>query len=454
MDRRISRYEIRYLVDHLAMFYTGVNLDRYLDTEIASSGEEKEKEPAIKIPLSSEPLDVNKVTYIGEIPVLFPCSEHQKWFSQEGNGIYFHHDILKSAFYLLSGYQEYNNEELDVHGRFPWRLSVQYRLGFTKKPVVNYYFEVILEAFELFCHLNGLEFRRVQSEAPILFLSHDVDMIKKYSLRNLVYAGLQLLGIKPSTHPFFRRLKTVADYTKGTLFFLKDPYWNFRELMELEKELGITSTWYFLEKTKEDNSRYHFGDDRIRELIGELSSRGHEIGIHGTLESSADPQAMAGGIERIHEVCEPPVPGIRQHYLKYSLPVTTRIQQDCGFAYDSTLGFAEQIGFRNSFTHPFRLFDFDNGKSFGLWQLPLHVMEVTLLGYMEVALDAIPETIRPVVAEVRKFKGIFSLLWHNSNLDEEEFPGINRVYHQVLREVMDAGFQSMTGHQVIKSFGS
>ena len=80
------------------------------------------------------------------------------------------------------------SRERDEYGRFPWEASIQYKLGITGIPVVNYYFEVILEAFEpLLCQINGLPIQQGEREAPVLFLSHDVDRIKKYSFRNMVY---------------------------------------------------------------------------------------------------------------------------------------------------------------------------------------------------------------------------------------------------------------------------
>ena len=49
-----------------------------------------------------------------------------------------------------------------------------------------------------------------------------------------------------------------------------------------------------------------------------------------------------------------PVEGIRQHFLKYNNPLTPRIHEKAGLLYDATLGFAEQIGFRNSYAGPFQ----------------------------------------------------------------------------------------------------
>jgi peptidoglycan/xylan/chitin deacetylase (PgdA/CDA1 family) len=445
MNHRISDSEIQYLMDHLDALYSGTSIRQYLSLN---------KQENLFVPLSEKPFDPERVMRIDEIPVLFPCSDKEKWYSENGKRVLFHHDILKSAFYLLSGYQEHHFSEPDHYGRFPWNSSIQYSLGITQKPVVNYYFELILDAFERFCQLNGLEFKRKTREAPTLFLSHDVDRIRKYTLRNLVISVFQVLGIKSGSLASGDQLKMIRDYAKGILLFRKDPYWNFQEMLTLENELNISSTWFFLEKTKLDNSRYHFSDIQIRDLIANLSDSGHEIGIHGSHESSEDQHAMNAGIQRLNAVCKSPVTGIRQHFLKFSNPATSGIQVNAGLEYDATLGFAEQIGFRNSYAYPFRLYDFENCKAMDIWQLPLNVMEATFMEYLKVPTASIPETIQPLLDEVIRFNGVFSLLWHNCRLDEEWSPGINELYRRLLNEIMKSGFISRTGQQTIDLFKS
>jgi len=452
MERPLNHSELHYLLDHLETQYSGAELEDYLLLDEAVSPDEISASRNFYIPGSVHPLKINEVLWIGETPVLFPCSGHTEWYRVEGKSVRFNHDILKSAFYLLSGYQEYADRDPDEHGRFRWHSSVQYKLGFTQKPVVNYYFEVLLEAFEKFCQLNHLEFKKKERPAPLLFLSHDVDRIKKYTLRNLAISSLQLVGLKKASYGFGRQFKAVADYFKGIILFRKNPYQTFQEMCALEEELNITSTWFFLEKTKLDNSRYHFNQARIRQWITYLSNKGHEIGIHGTLESSTDQKAMDGGIERLNAACESPVSGIRQHFLKYQQQVTPGIQSAAGLFYDASLGFAEQPGFRNSYAYPFRLYDFDRQEPMLIWQLPLNLMEASLMEYMNVPTASIPESLRPVLAEVARFKGVFALLWHNCRLDEEWMPGIKIIYRQVLEEIIQAGFVSVTGREAVKQF--
>jgi peptidoglycan/xylan/chitin deacetylase (PgdA/CDA1 family) len=456
MNRKLAIQELAYLFDHLEHIHPGSGLAGSLVYGSLSGEDLSSYLPAgsgVKIffPPSDQELDLNKVFMIEDLPVLFPCSDEDGWYKVEKNQIRFHHDILKSAFYLLSGYQEYQSQDKDEHGRFPWKSSIQHRLGITQKPIVNYYFSVILEAFEKCLEINQLESLTRKETPPILFLSHDVDRIVKYSLRDVAYQVLVLAGLNPSEATLSQRWRRLLACASGTFLFKKDPYWNFSELLDLEESLGIRSTWYMLEKTSLENSRYHFRSKKIQGLISLIEDKGHEIGIHGTLESSDDLHAMITGLKRLGAVTKHPVRGCRQHYLKYNNPLTTRIHEKAGIGYDSTLGFAEQIGFRNSYALPFKLYDFENQAPFSIWQIPLLVMDVSLIGYMGTSTNEIPFAIKAVIEEVQKFNGVLTLLWHNCQLDEEEYPGINKIYSDLLKNIVDSGFVSMSGTEVLES---
>jgi hypothetical protein len=122
---------------------------------------------------------------------------------------------------------------------------------------------------------------------------------------------------------------------------------------------------------------------------------------------------------------------------------------DSGIKYDATLGFAEQIGFRNSYTYPFHLYDFENEEAFQLWHIPLNAMDVSLSGYLDLEPGLFYSTLEPLLKEVEKFGGVFSLLWHNCNLDESLIPGINRAYEEILSKILKRGFIAQNGCEII-----
>ena len=53
-------------------------------------------------------------------------------------------------------------------------------------------------------------------------------------------------------------------------------------------------------------------------------------------------------------------------------------------------------------------------------------------------------------AEVVKFKGVFSLLWHNSFFNEREFPGIMEHYTWILNHFESMGMEGITGMEIIR----
>ena len=77
---------------------------------------------------------------------------------------------------------------------------------------------------------------------------------------------------------------------------------------------------------------------------------------------------------RLREAAGTPLRSIRQHYLRFVYPQTWRQQADEGFFVDSTLGFAEQEGFRNGVCHPFLPWDAETSAPLPLWEVPLTVM--------------------------------------------------------------------------------
>lgn len=184
--------------------------------------------------------------------------------------------------------------------------------------------------------------------------------------------------------------------------------------------------------------------------MGDLSDNGHEIGIHGTMQSYDNLQTMCRTVENLRTVSPQQVNGIRQHYLRFEPDKTAQIQAETGLAYDASLGFAEYEGFRNSYCWPFKFFDFKNHRSMDFWEIPLTFMDVTHFHHRRLNYDESGKAIEKLASEVVKFKGVFSLLWHNSFFDEREFPGITTHYIGILDQFKALGMDGITGREIIE----
>lgn len=390
---------------------------------------------------SRQPFDAGKIFMLEDLPVLFPVDRSPgKWFSLIGENLVFHHDILKSAFYLLSGAYEAEYPKKDPLGRFPYSHSLAKRTGIIHKPVVNYYFDLIYQGIDTFCKYHGFSRprKRYLFRDLAFFLSHDIDRIRQFTIHETLSALLQAVGYKKSHTSSGKNIQKAFQYGTGLLTRVakKDPFWNFNWLLDLERNLGIRASYYFIEHAgTHKNSRYTFQDKKIKALIAQIEKEGNETGIHGTLDSAFSLEAFNRTLKNLEKSLGHEVSGGRQHILRYKIPRTAIIHEEAGLLYDNTLTFAEHEGFRNSYCLPFKLFDFEKDKMISVWQIPLTVMDSTLFYYRKMDFTQAGETIKNLMKETRKFNGIFSLLWHNSFFDEIEFPGIREFYTSLLESI-------------------
>ncbi|MEA3460628.1 MAG: polysaccharide deacetylase family protein [Bacteroidota bacterium] len=451
MKSRLTAIQLDYVLDHIGHH---AELDEELRLLISYGEKPDPGNPSVCFPASDNELSLKKVIRIDGIPVLYPIDKiHDTFYSIGEKSLVFHHDLLKSIFHLLSGYEEFKSGAADQYGRFPYTESLQFNLGIIDKPVVNYYMEIILTGLRQFCKKNGIPFQdKTVFQGPILMLSHDVDLIDAYDFKETAYKFKQLLGLADSPFKLKGRIRDAftALYHFLNPFSKCNPFWTFNKLMEWESERGFLSTYFFLEKDgKYDNSRYSFNHKKIRKLIGDLLVRGHEIGIHGTMQSFDNPQAMQRTVEHLRAVSSKPVTGIRQHYLRFAPGITAPIQAEAGLVYDASLGYAEFDGFRNSYCWPYKFFDFDQNRAMDYWEIPLTLMDVTHFYYRNLNLSQSKKAIEDLAAEVLKFNGVFSLLWHNSFFNEWEIPGISKHYTDILDHLKTLGMEGITGMEII-----
>ncbi len=340
-------------------------------------------------------------------------------------------DIVSAAFYLLSGWQEFFSDERDQHGRFPYAASVQCRYGFVAVPVVNYYFDVLRTAVE---HATGqlLPLRRWAGGAPFAtFVTHDID-----SLHGAWKAPAKAALQRRQWWSFGRQL--------WRHFTQPDTWDNLKLVQRTVAEFGAKSTFFFLPEHRKAANGTPNADYNIQQEWPKLAAAigDSEIGLHASLGTARH----GGKLKKDWLKIPVPCSGIRFHYLDWEPRITPTLLSMTSMRFDSTLGFAEHYGFRNSYCLPFQLFDFNSfgsqpslipfflplglpptfisspakpvqGHSF--LEIPLNVMDATLHhpNYLQLAPDEILPTLTPMFREIERFGGVCTLLWHNDHFD-------------------------------------
>ena len=253
-------------------------------------------------------------------------------------------------------------------------------------------------------------------------LSHDVDRVKK--------------TFQFFTH-FLKSLKNIeiesAIYQMQSLF-QKSHYWNFCKIMKIEEQLGIKSTFFFLNETYPFNplkasswrlslGYYDLFEQNLQGAIRELDSQGWEIGLHGSYLSFKDVDLLKKEKSELESILSHPVLGVRQHYLNLDQHTWTR-QAEAGFLYDASFGFTRDIGFKDNRFHPFE--PLSNRHFF---VMPLALMDGCVMRKRNPLTEAIN-----VIKLAEEKRACLVLNWHQERFNEKEFPGWMSLYLRLIEE--------------------
>jgi hypothetical protein len=328
-------------------------------------------------------------------------------------------DVLGSAFFMLTRYEEIAVGARDAYGRFPVSSSVADREGFVGLPIVDAYVELLWGALRLLW--PRLERRRRDFR---LALTHDVDDPLASLGRTAPRLARQLAAdalMRRDPALAARRVRSWAAMRRGD--HRLDPYNTFDFLMEVSERHGLTSAFYFLatEEASTRNGPYTLDHPWVRELIARIHQRGHEIGYHAGFETYRDAERTGQEFRRLRTAAaELGVSqaqwGGRQHYLRWENPSTWANWEQAGLDYDSTVGFADRIGFRLGTCHEFPVFDVRERRALRLRERPLIVMDRTVFDYMQLSPEGAREAVLEVARECRRAAGTLTVLWHNSTL--------------------------------------
>ncbi len=362
----------------------------------------------------------------------------ERWpvlFGEPGRG---EADLVASAFFWLSGWQEVTTRERDPHGRFPHHTSLQARLGTTLRPAVDACREVLagrLAALGLPLH------RRTWGTAAWACCpTHDVDYLRKWR-KGMVYREVV-------EYPL-RNLRRVVPAARARRFgrFVRDwlrpgdVYRQAFERMQHEVEQRGGTATFFL-KTAAHGPQdvfYDPGDPYLRRRIAALEAAGFEVGLHPSYHAHTHPFYLEEERARLAAVTARAPVSVRQHFLRYEAPATPRLQHAAGFRIDSTLGFAEHEGFRHATCLPFQLFDSIANRPLDVWEMPLALMESALFNRRALTPEAARQATETVLATCRRFGGAAVMLWHNVLWDELDHPGWGAHFVETLEAAVAAG---------------
>lgn len=355
---------------------------------------------------------------------------------RDDKGHVLHYDVLALAWWMLSRREEIGSDRLDEHGRFPAEASHAFRHGYLERPVVDEWFQVLAAVMK--ATWPELPLRRHRYG---LRLSHDVDTPARYGLVSPPRLALTMLvDLLRDRHRDRRALRQAPGIWAGSRRRLdaRDPFNTFDWIMDRSEPAGLRNVFYFICGHTDPRRDGHYFPEHpaIVDLMQRIHARGHEIGLHPSYHTFRNGAALLAEARRLRRTCEQAGIalesfGARMHYLRWHTPETPHNLQAAGIVYDTTLGYAKHPGFRCGTCHEYSGFDPLRNEAMKLRIRPLIVMESTVMRPLgRENIDVVEAWLRKLMQACQRVKGQFTLLWHNTMLEQ---PLQRELYERVLQ---------------------
>ena len=338
-------------------------------------------------------------------------------------------DIFRETGYLISGHLDTMRDSIDQ--------SLKNEIA--TLPAVDFLEDMLLAIIRLACNARNLPLVQKSywpdGKSFAVCLTHDVDELTK------TYQWLSR-PLRFFIHGDFTRfngqVRSLMQKLKG-----HEPYYTYDDIINIEKSLGVKSTYFILKETGNVSLRlkktwYLYGRNRSFQspemvaLIHRLLANGDEIGVHGSYFSYKDPELFNRETRELEQVTGERLTGNRQHNLNMDIPRTWEYHVRAGLTYDTSLGFKDTIGFRWGTAFPFHP---NNGKeTLPLLEIPLTIMDVCLDSCQEKERECLH-----LADVVESCHGVLTLLWHPPIFNRLEYPGLRDIYIRINQYCLEKG---------------
>ena len=339
-------------------------------------------------------------------------------FFENGGSIGF--DLPSAIFYLISRYEEYHAFTPDEYGRYPYQDSLAHKAEFLNQPIVDEWIRFFIQQFRT--HFPDVKFVTPSFE---FIPTYDIDIAWSYLhkgwLRNIG-------GFVKYPNTAIERLRVLAGIQK-------DPFDCYDELDQLHASNHHQPIYFFPVGKKRSSLDKHIDPDNTayQSLIKSIAQKA-TIGLHPSIYSSQHPEALAEEKKTLEDIIGRSVNQSRQHYLRFTLPVTYRQLIEAGITDDYSMGYGKVNGFRASTSRSFLWYDLNREESTSLRIHPLVWMDANSYYEQKMNAEKATEEFLYYQKKIELVNGTFIAVSHNHLIAERsEWKNWSQQYHRLLK---------------------
>ena len=368
---------------------------------------------------------------------------HSIQFEVIENSLVIKTDIIHICLFLLTREEE-KKTVLDKHGRFPLDQSILKKSN--DLPVLD----DLVHDLEQLVHRYFPGKEDISLPQKVIFLSHDVEKLFGKSLLRYAFwlaRGAYKNQLKAELSRISRWVNSKRDWLFDSL----------EEFMKIEAEYCMKSTFYFLaleHYISREGRKYRLQDPRVAEAIRKIKINGWEIGLHVSYAAHLKRDAIVKQKKMLEEIKGSTIKTVRNHYLRFMYPETFRLYEDLHFESDATIGWAESFGFRAGTAYPFKAFDIANDCELQIREIPLIVMDGPFWAKYNDDNARCEDIVKCLIELTHKAtkRGVFSLLWHTTNIDTIDNSKMREMYILSLKAFEAEDYRSLTSSEICSEY--
>lgn len=298
----------------------------------------------------------------------------------------------------------------------------------------------------------------------IASLTHDVDhpsilnhkgdrTLAGFVYRATIGSLVDLLSRRKTLSQLWQNLRAVSALPLVLAGRHRDLWDCFDRYLELEDP--YRSTFFFIPVKgdpgrspigeRKDQRSSPYGAAELSEKISTLRDGGAEIGVHGinawsSAEDGRKEREAITGLAGAEDI------GIRMHWLYYDRNSPQRLDH-AGFAYDSTVGYNETVGFKSGTPQVYQPLG-----SARMLELPLTVMDTALFypSYLRLRPNEALARVGDLLSIVQQFGGVLVVNWHDRSLAPERL--WDGVYEEILLRLRESNIWVAPAREVVQWF--